>query len=174
MLTQAVVDRVCSETGELYRAVFQGLPSRRILYISEVLRLLLIGQAPGMNRKQVERWLSARAVLEQFVDGKWMTVKSNPRSRAELAILCPFADEIWEIRDVKPRPSLRILGSFAQKDFFIALAPYERAQLGAKGSTEWSRALQDYKAQWTRLFGQERPISGSFPNDYLSLARSLD
>jgi hypothetical protein len=174
MLTVVDLDRVSTKTGQLHRAVFGGLPARRILYISEQLRLLLTGQAPGMNQKQIERWLVARAVLEQFVDGKWITVKSKPKSRAELAILCPHSDEIWEIRDVKPRPSLRILGSFAQKDLFVALAPYERSELGAKGSTEWTRALQQYKTQWTWLFGQERPISGSFPDDYLSNARHLD
>jgi len=174
MLTLAHLDRVSITTGQLHRAVFGGLPARRILYISEQIRLLLIGQAPRMDQKRIERWLVARAVLEQFVDGKWMTVKSNPKSRAELAILCPHSDEIWEIRDVKPRPSLRILGSFAQKDCFVALAPYERSELGAKGSPEWARALQEYKVQWTWLFGRERPISGGFPNDYLSNARHLD
>lgn len=174
MLTIADANDVCTRTGQLHRAVFPGLPARRILYISEQVRLLISGQAVGMDKKKLARWFVARAVLEAFVDGNWMSVKSKPKSRAELAILCPYADEIWEIRDVKPRPSLRILGSFAQKDFFIALAPYERSELGAKGSTQWARALQDYKTQWSWLFNGHRPISGSFPNDYLSNARHLD
>ena len=174
MLTLADVERVSSVTGQIHRAIFPGLPSRRTLFISDQLRLLITGQAPRMDRKKLARWLIARAVLESFVDGKWITVKSRPNSHAEFAILAPHVDEIWEIRDIRPRPSLRILGSFAQKDFFIALAPYERSELGGKGSAEWARALQDYKTQWSWLFDGQRPMSGSFPNDYLSLARHLD
>ena len=126
-------DKVCATTGQLHRAILPGLPTRRILYISEQIRLLINGLAVGMDKKMLERWLTARAVFEAFLDGNWMTIKSKPKSRAQLAILCPHADEIWEIRDVKPRPSLRVLGSFARKDFFIALAPYERLEFGAKG-----------------------------------------
>ncbi len=174
MLTIADLDTIWSATGQLHRAAFPGLPERRILYISEQLRLLITGQAVGMDIRTLGRWLSARAVLESFVDGRWMTVKSKQKSRAQFTILCPHADEIWEIRDVKPRPSLRILGSFAYKDLFIALAPYERSALGAKGSPEWARALQEYKTQWSWLFDGHRPMSGSFPNDYFSDARHLD
>lgn len=175
MLTIADVDRICESSGnQLHRAVFPGLPPRRTLYISEKVRLLITGQATGMDPKMVARWLTARAVFESFVDGKWMTVKSKPKSRAQLAILYPHEDEIWEIRDVKPRPSLRVLGSFILRDVFVALAPYERAQLGEKGSMEWANALRDYKAQWIQLFDGHRPMSGSFPDDYLSLARHLD
>jgi hypothetical protein len=174
MLTVADVDKVCVTTGQLHKAIFPGIPARRTLYISEQVRLLINGQSVGMDKKMLERWLTARAVLEAFVDGNWMTVKSKPKSRAQLAILRPYADEIWEIRDVRPRPSLRILGSFAQKDFFIALAPYERSKLGAKGSAEWTRALQDYKTHWNWLFNGHQPMSGSFPNDYFSYARHLD
>jgi hypothetical protein len=128
-----------------------------------------------MDLKMRGRWLTARAVLENFVDGKWVTFKSKPKSRAEIAILCPHEDGIWEFRDVKPRPSLRILGSFSEKDVFIALAPYERSELGAKGFEGWTNALQNYKAQWTALFNGHQPMSGgSLPDDYLSLARHLD
>lgn len=174
MLTIADVDRVCAMTGQLHRAMFPGLHARRTLYYSDFVRLLLLGQAPGMTAAQRGRWLAARAVLEAFVDGYWMTVKSKPKSRAQFAILEPHSDEVWEIRDVKPKPSLRILGSFASKDFFIALAPYERSQLGKKTSPEWAMALQIYKEQWKWLFDGHQPMSGSFPDDYLSNARHLD
>src|SRR5216684_7728986 len=175
MLTTTEVDAVCEAfPDQLHRVAFPGLPARRTLYISEKARLLIEGEWPGMDSKQKGRWLAARAVLESFVDGRWMTVKSRPKSRAEFAILCPHADEIWEIRDVNPRPSLRILGSFATKDVFVALDPYERSQLGAKGSVEWANAIQDYKEHWDRLFNERRPMTGSSPDDYLSYARYLD
>ena len=128
-----------------------------------------------MDAKRRERWLVARAVLEAFVDGRWITTKSKPKSRAEMAILSPPEAGVWEFRDVKPRPSLRILGGFMQKDIFVALAPYERAELGNKGSQEWSDALRDFKQQWEQLFDGHKPMSGgAYPDDYLSFARHLD
>jgi len=62
-----------------------------------------------------------------------------------------------------------------QKDVFVALAPYERPELGEKGSQEWNNALQDFKSQWETLFGHHKPIAGGkYPDDYLSFARHLD
>lgn len=122
-----------------------------------------------------ERWLTARAVMESFVDGKWITIKSQPKSRAEMGILCPHEDGVWEIRDVRPRPSLRTLDSFMEKDVFIALAPYERSELGAKKSEGWATALQNYKILWTALFDGHQPMSGgNYPDAYISRARHLD
>jgi hypothetical protein len=176
MLTIPEIDKVCeSSNGELHPAIFPGLQPRRTLYISEKLRQLITGTAANMDLKKRERWLVSRAVLEAFVDGNWITTKSKPKSRGEMAILCPHDAGIWEFRDVKPKPSLRILGGFMQKDVFVALAPYERSELGKKGSQEWSNALQDFKSQWERLFADCKPKSGGkYPDDYLSFARHLD
>ena len=92
-----------------------------------------------------------------------------------MAILCPHEDGVWEFRDVKPEPSLRILGGFMQKDVFIALAPYERFELGKKGTQGWTNALQDFKVQWDKLFDGHNPMyGGKYPDDYLSFARHLD
>ena len=92
-----------------------------------------------------------------------------------MAILCPHYAGVWKFRDIEPKPSLRILGAFMHKDVFAALAPYERSELGPKGSQEWSNALQDFNAQWEQLFDGHKPKSGgTYPDDYLSLARHLD
>src|SRR5690348_1436075 len=138
MLTIAEIDKICERSsGQLHKAIFLGLPPRRAVYIAERVRQLITGTAPNMDVKMRERWFIARAVLEAFVDGKRITTKSKPKSRAEMAVLCPHEDGIWEFRDVKPRPSLRILGGFMSKNVFVALAPYERSELGEKGSKEW-------------------------------------
>src|ERR1019366_4943626 len=122
MLTISDIEFVCETHGDqLSKAIFPGLPARRTLYISEKVRQFITSTAQGMDIKMRERWLTARAVLESFVDGRWITIKSKPKSRAEMGILCPHDDGIWEIRDVRPRPSVRILGSFTEKDVFIAL-----------------------------------------------------
>lgn len=176
MLTIPEIDTICQESGgQLHKAVFPGLPQRRTLYISETVRQYITGTAPGMDVEMRGRWLTARAVLEAFVDGRWITTKSKPKSRAEMAILCPYEDGIWEFRDVKPKPSLRILGSFTEKDVFVALSPYERSKLGDKATGAWKKALEDFKAEWKKFFDGHQPMSGgSYPDDYLNLARHLD
>ena len=177
MLTITEIDKICEKsTNQLCKAIFPAcVHPRRTLFVSEKVRTFISGTAPGMDEKMRRRWLTARAVLEAFVDGNWITTKSKPKSRAEMAILCPHEDGVWEFRDVKPRPSLRIFGAFMQKDVFIALAPYERSELGEKGSQEWTNALQDFKAQWQKLFdGHKAMYGGKYPDDYLSFARHLD
>lgn len=176
MLTIAEIEQICDTHPELLsRAIFPGLPARRVLYLSEKVRQFITGAWPGMDIEMRGRWLTARAVLESFVDGKRITIKSRPKSRGEMSILCPHNDGIWEFRDVKPKPAVRILGSFSEKDVFIALAPYERNELGAKGSPEWAIALSNYKNQWIQLFDGHQPmVGGSYPHAYLSDARYLD
>jgi hypothetical protein len=175
MLTIADVDAVCQAPGsQLHKAIFPGLPARRTLYVSDLVIARITGTSPGMDKKLKAKWLSCRALLEQFVDGGRITIKSKPKSRGEMAILCPPEDEIWELRDVKPRPSVRILGSFVEMDVFIALAPYERSELGAKGSEGWTNALINYKTKWTELFDGHRPMSGRYPDGYVSDARYFD
>ena len=176
MLTIAEIDGICEGSGGLlHKAVFPGLYARRTLYISERVKQFITATAPGLDVKMRGRWLTARAVLENFVDGKRMTIKSKPKSKAEIGILCPHKDGIFEFRDVNPKPSVRILGSFTEKDVFIALAPYKRSELGKKGSQGWTIALHNYKAQWAALFKGHQPMSeGRFPDDYVSLARHLD
>ena len=100
-----------------------GLHPRRTLYIAEKVRQFITGTAPGMDVKMRGRWLVARAVLEAFVDGKWISIKSKPKSRAEMAILCPHKDGIWEFRDVKPRPSVRILAALPRRMFSLLWPP---------------------------------------------------
>ncbi len=62
-----------------------------------------------------------------------------------MAILCPHDAGIWEFRDVKPKPSLRILGGFMQKDVFVALAPYERSEFGKKGVSRMEQRIAGFQ-----------------------------
>src|SRR5271168_2330943 len=99
MLTIPEIDTICeSSGGKLHKAIFPGLHPRRTLYVSEKVRQLITGTAANMDLEKRERWLVARAVLEAFVDGNWITTKSKPKSRAEMAILCPHNSGVWEFR----------------------------------------------------------------------------
>jgi hypothetical protein len=127
MLTIPEIDLKCEASGnQLHKAEFPGLLPRRTLYISEKVRQFITSTAPGMDTTMRGRWLTVRAVLEAFVDGKWITIKSNPKSRAEMGILCPHKDGIWEIRDVKPRRACEYSGAL-RKRMCLSLWPLTSA-----------------------------------------------
>jgi hypothetical protein len=175
MLITEYADSLCND-GRLVKAVFPypGKPPRRTLYLSERVRVLIDSPWEGMSAKQ-ERWLLMRGWFEHFVDGGLITLRTKPKSQALMARLCPPEDEIWEAREVRPKPSLRVLGSFIARNTFVALAPYGRKELGAKTSKEgWIKALVDYKAEWALLFGELRPMSGKYHESYLTDAVPFD
>jgi len=61
--------------------------------------------------------------LEQFAEGQSI----DP---AYLKLLAPARDAVWEIRSVRPAPSIRVLGRFAEYDVFVATNYALRKPLG--------------------------------------------
>ena len=82
--------------------------------------------------------------------------------------LDPEEDEIWEIRCIDPDPSVRIFGSFAEKDNFIALEKRYRQDLEGRDSQAWRDAIRATKATWRRLFLAYPPHTGDDLHDYIS------
>ena len=174
MSMQDRINNLCSEK-RLIETVFGG-PFRvvRTLYLSPEVHSLISGTARGLTSEKLGRWLQTRAWFEHFVDGKRITLKDKPKSRAQLARLEPPEDEIWEVRENKPVPSLRVLGSFVvKKDVFVALTPSEHPQ-GRRDSPEWKGLVSKYKTHWEELFHGYEPLKGKYPDDYLSNAITLD
>ena len=64
-----------------------------------------------------------QADLELFAEGQ-------PIDPKYLFLLYPPAEGVWEIRSIRPHPSIRVLGLFAQKDVFIATNLELRENLG--------------------------------------------
>ena len=64
-----------------------------------------------------------RADLEVFVT-------QDEIDQRYLFLLYPARDAVWEIRSVRTEPSIRVLGSFAQKDTFVAMHHALRSDLG--------------------------------------------
>jgi hypothetical protein len=174
MSIQERINTLCSEQ-RLIETAFQGpFAIRRTLYLSPEVYSLISGTTTGMSPEKLGRWLQARAWFEHFVDGKRITLKSRPKSFALMARLEPPEDEIWEVRENKPRPSLRVLGSFVvERDTFVALTPSEHPQ-GRRNSSEWQEFIGKYKAHWEELFHGYEPLRGSYPDDYLSNAIASD
>lgn len=91
-----------------------------------------------------------QADLEVFVEGRSIDPKY-------LFLLYPMRDGVWEIRSVRDRPSIRVLGLFACKDVFIATNHALREDLGDWNSREWKAVQREARAEWRRLFGAYDP-----------------
>jgi hypothetical protein len=66
--------------------------------------------------------------------------------------LWPRRDGIWAIRSVRPSPSIRVLGLFAEKDRFVATNYAVRSELGGFESKQWREAKRRAGVIWRRLF----------------------
>ena len=63
------------------------------------------------------------------------------------------SDGVWEIRSVLPKPSMRIFGVFATKDWFVATHHVERNTLGGKDDADgWNHEFSVAKHCWRTLF----------------------
>jgi hypothetical protein len=150
-----------------------GLPIERLFYASDSVKTLILG--PLNDHNEEKRAYELRAEIDRFIDGKTIFVRaeSEEGTKALLARLNPSADEVWELRSLKPKPSLRIFGTFVEKNSFVALHWAKRTVLGAGDSEEWADAIEQFKTIWQDWFHPFEPLHGSYPDDYLSHARSF-
>src|SRR5437868_5900088 len=99
---------------------------------------------PWDSEADETRFMALRADLDVFSAGRLIT----PRYLFQLR---DRREEVWEIRSLKPLPSIRIFGRFAAKDAFVAIN-YERREVLADVKEEWRRAKETCKAEWRKLF----------------------
>jgi hypothetical protein len=106
-----------------------------------------------------------QADLELFAEGQ-------PIDPKYLKLLAPARDAVWEIRSVRPSPSIRVLGRFAEHDVFVATNYALRKPLGGWESNEWKTAKRAAVACWTRLFGTYQPLRSTNVRDLVSGAHN--
>jgi hypothetical protein len=80
----------------------------------------------------------------------------------------PKKHEIWELKSVRPRPSLRVFGRFAQANVFVGTHIAERKSLKGKWSLEFE--LEKLRAEeiWNRIFNTKTPFSASHYEGYIT------
>jgi hypothetical protein len=168
MSLEGKIKSLC-ETGvlSLIPQSWPGLPRMRSVYASIPVRNLIEG--PWSDKQEERRAFELRAEIDWFIDGKpvYLRVDYEVGTFAWLARLNPPSEEVWEIRSLKPKPSLRILGTFARRDVFIALIWAKRTVLGAGDSEQWKEVIQQFKQEWINYF-EVPPVSGTYPDDYIS------
>jgi len=132
---------------------------RRALFVMPELHQLLIG--PWKTDAEEARWNKLKADLDHFV-GEGLV------NEGYMKPLKPRSDEVWEIKSRAPKPSLRVFGSFADCDVFVATSYERRSFLGAFMSFQWHRSTRRSRALWRQLFPTYDPFSGAIIHDYVS------
>ena len=129
-----------------------GATPRRAMFLSSELWDLLRfeHQDPDME----VRLGHLQADLEFFVTSATIDPKY-------LFHLYPACDAVWEIRSVRPDPSIRVLGLFATRDLFIATNHALRADLGGWQSRDWKTVKRMARAKWTQMFHPYQPTIGT-------------
>lgn len=129
-----------------------GATPRRAMFLSSELWDLLnySHEDPEME----DRLGNLQADLEFFVESDTIDPKY-------LFHLYPSRDAVWEIRSVRPDPSIRVLGLFAKKDIFIATNHALRSDLDGWQSREWKVVKRAARARWAQLFHPYMPQIGT-------------
>ncbi|HTO66034.1 MAG TPA: hypothetical protein VMM15_32830 [Bradyrhizobium sp.] len=108
-----------------------------------------------------ERMGALQADLELFAEGRAVDPKYLFR-------LYPAEDCVWEIRSVRPEPSIRVLGLFADRDVFVATNIALRETLGGWQSREWKNVKRTARAVWTQLFHTYQPVNSGNIHDLVT------
>lgn len=155
-----------TEIGSLVHLVpkRKGAGVPRVVLLDRGLHEAIVQPEPN----KAERMGRLRADLDHFTTGGFIVVGKGRQNECFLKLLSPVADGICELRSRNPKPSLRLLGGFAEIDVFVGMSIHDRNDLGAEGSREWRDAIVSVKSAWSRSFISYPRVSGGTFNDYLS------
>jgi hypothetical protein len=165
------------ERLHLLKPVFESDEAGRTLLVSpEIWRLI---EGPWATEAWGARCSKLRADLESFASGAEIHTCTTPfKARdADLGLLAPVEDGVWDIRSRNPRPGLRLIGQFIERDTFVALIPASRSKatehlahgpLNDRDSPEWRAAIRVCTVLFRSLFHPYVPIGGDDIRDVLS------
>jgi hypothetical protein len=159
-------------SGDLVRILpsLASIPIRRTVVLSSEINNLLNG--PWLSVEAADGFGRLKNDIDAFIAGNISTVATHPH-RAKTAFLNRLADErgqIWEMRQRRPIPGIRVIGGFSEPDIFIGLTWHPRVLLNGYGSREWRDAIEECKAMWRQLFLSWPPYGNEKAsiNDYVS------
>lgn len=129
------------------------------MFVSEEIWALL--STEHEDAEMEERLGTLQADLEQFAEGRSIDPKY-------LFLLYPASEGVWEIRSVRPEPSIRVLGFFAKKDVFVATNLALRENLGGWESREWKDVKRSARTRWGHLFHTYHPLISTNLSDLVT------
>ena len=117
--------------------------------------------ADGQNDKDMrDRWAKLEADMAHFVEGGYV-------NWGLMKWLDPKEQEVWELKSVRPRPSMRVFGRFAEPNVFIGTNLALRPNLKGKWSLQYWDEIFKAERVWSGLFARS-PFSGENYTDYIT------
>lgn len=136
-----------------------GAAPRRALFLAEDIWSVLSTEHDDQDLE--DRMGFLQADLELFAEGQ-------PIDPKYLFLLYPGSECVWEVRSVRPNPSIRVLGLFAAKNVFIATNMALRETLGGWQSRGWKDVKRMARARWSQLFHTYQPLSSNRVSDLVT------
>jgi hypothetical protein len=121
------------------------------------------------NNRKGQRLGQMRTDLDRFTKNDRIPIALFPKRKPPstyLARLDPVTNEVWDIRSIDPKPGIRILGRFSERDTFVALVWDFHENVC--GRTAWAAFGEHCLQEWNRLFPVTGPHTGTSANAYLS------
>jgi hypothetical protein len=132
---------------------------RAFLQVSE-LASEIAANRQNTDEKLRARWAKLEADMAHFVEGGYV-------NWGLMRWLDPQSQEVWELRSVRPKPSIRVFGRFAEPDVFIGTNLAFRASLKGKWSQEFWNEIGECEKIWRALTPNEA-FAGKEYADYIT------
>jgi hypothetical protein len=144
-----------------------GEETARTVFVSDEIIQAVV--PPFAEDRDGFRLSQFRQFLDAFLEGGEFSVADNPDTKpsdAMIARVHPVGDHFFDMRSIAPKPGIRALGGFSEKDTFVALTWNWRESLDEPGA--WAAEVGRCRAAWRELFAEKKPFHGANLDDYLS------
>lgn len=142
-------------------------PTRMMIVASDIYKNVQPTAWP--HNRTGERLGRLRGTLDRFTNNDRVAIALQPKNKPPatfLARLTPVTNEVWDIRSTDPRPGIRVLGRFSERDTFVALVwDFHENVIGR---ADWTHFGERCLQCWNNLFATLPPHQGTSANDYLS------
>jgi hypothetical protein len=169
----SIRDEIRRRTEEIPPRLFflppliEGAAMERELFVSEEINR--IAHPPWSETPSGRRFALMRAYLDAWTEGRLISIADDPYhkpKRTFMARIDPSPDEVFDIRVRTPKPGIRVLGCFGDRDLFVSLTQAGHEDLVT--DQDWRNEREACKAAWRRLFPTYKPFHGASLNEYLS------
>lgn len=120
-----------------------------------------------LDRDAEHRTGAFLADLDHFIAGGEITIGDRRDKHAFLKRLEPEGEQVWELRSVDPKPSVRAFGTFADTDILVLTHMRLRTELGGFNSRAFRQEIRRTRQIWHGIFHPYRPLASEKGTDYV-------
>ncbi len=144
-----------------YKPVLKWVEEPRSFLMTPALNAQISSALASDDVSVVYRWDKLRADISHFVECgfiNWNLMKW----------LDPKKYEHWELKSVRPKPSLRVFGRFACPDVFVGTHAVERTSLKGKWTIEWEIEKLRCEEHWKEALDGFAPFIAESYEEYIT------